>query len=827
MPPGLNATGSPAPGGGPSAAKLVAELTLSNTPRNVVIRSRVLMHRTAQGTVRATIPRELVPVSVNAAVEKQNDGEAATSHGRCTRTTQYVGDTSQPLPIELVAPQSVPRVQQASRVGGDIARGRTYTSSSKGGEDGGARYDLPPLTLEIRTELKQHLDNLVSVCRADFKAHPRSARFFTRELWEVCQLLRVPHADRQYRKQRLSAPLAHFVSLLPDLLTSDLAPSEAELCDGSFLTLTIMLSIVNIPWEFRFNGTKHRICNCLASFGSPSCLMPLDGTKAKEFQAPAAPAHSKEMKSPKRYGGGATALPSSMSTHSKMAAAEMGSASGPGAITNQSGAAVSRRHERHFPMRLQDVSSALKDRFLEFASQVPAIMEDLMALPEPSEQGTRSRQAWDKWASHVISEISVLDRYYTQFEQLYMGLVSKLIQTTLEPVTSLAGPSESLIKAAGDPFREVEISVFCQRLGLLKQQVDFGGRYQLVQFDSALLEKARRVLQVEIYPEVQQLARDLLDSFKVLCRVLSDLQDDQIKPHLRENPELKEAVLKLEEAWAQCQYVLHQGSLDFLTDLLAILPQLPPMLRWHMRIALQGSRRPGKDMVEVDPRELTAARVALYQTVPMVVYLDEVWQGIDLHTHGRQKPQTPSISQLSPDRPRPRFLELFCAKDDRHQLLAKDLGKWDPDRFRRFRSFLIAGSDGSDYEGDERNKEVFNLVYKQLQAVSSFPVHDDPTDAITAACRDQGKWKAAAGAGDGPDEKSEMRKRQELVEGAARWVCLLSLVQAVDPQLFPQSHPAAADRASSREGRRGSAVRSGRRQSVSISVASPPLKEVL
>lgn len=500
----------------------------------------------------------------------------------------------------------------------------------------------------------------------------------------------------------------------------------------------------------------------------------------------------------------------------------MGLARGPGAVANQSGSAATWQHERHFPTRLQDASSALKLRFSEFAHQVPVIMEELLSLPDPSDQSSRSRQAWEKWASHVISEISVLDRYYTQYEQLYMGLVSKLIQTTLEPVTCLAGPSESLMGAAGDPFREVEISMFCERLGLLKQQVDFGGRYQLVQFDSALLEKARRVLQVEIYPEVQQLAKELLDSFKVLCRVLSDLQDDQIKPHLKENPELREAVLKLEEVWAQSHYILHQGSLDFLTDLLAILPQLAPMLRWYMRIALQGSKRAGKEMVEVDPKELPAARVALYQTVPMVVYLDEVLQGLDLHAHGRQKPQTTSISQLSPDRPRHSFLELLCPKDDRHQLLAKDLSKWDPDRWRRFRSFLIAGSDGSTYEGDERDKEVFRISHKHVHSMSSFPVHDDPTDAITAAFQDQVKVKGAAA----PDDGGQMRKKHERVDASARWVCLLSLAQAIDPQLFPESNPGAADRDGSRGDRRGSArspAAGGKRHSVTIK--DPPLKD--
>eukprot|EP00439_Symbiodinium_sp_Y106_P045967 s3564_g5.t2 len=214
---------------------------------------------------------------------------------------------------------------------------------------------------------------------------------------------------------------------------------------------------------------------------------------------------------------------------------------------------------------------------------------------------------------------------------------------TCRPV---AGMCDALLSTSGDPFREVQAASLCQRLGLLKQDVDFGGSNQVMHFDSSLLEKAHRVLQMETYAEVQEMARALIQDFESLCKVLLHLNDNQAKPELKENAELTSAILRLEQVWADCQFILHQGCLDFIEVLeREVLPQLSPMLRWQIRIALGFSEGRPLDP-DVTQADIKAAKVALYQTVPMMVYQEELWrdanpeesskrpQGVPVQLHG-------------------------------------------------------------------------------------------------------------------------------------------------------------------------------------------------
>eukprot|EP00913_Durusdinium_trenchii_P006749 g6345.t1 len=176
-----------------------------------------------------------------------------------------------------------------------------------------------------------------------------------------------------------------------------------------------------------------------------------------------------------------------------------------------------------------------------------------------------------------------------------------------------AGECQSLMDHSGDPFREVQAAALCQRLGLLKQTVDFGGSSQVVHFDPGLLDKAQRVLHMETYAEVREMARVLLKNFNSLCQVLMHLNDDQVKLELKENAEFTAALLRLEqdrdvgrpaelaedwpgplEVWADCQFILHQGCLDFIEILeQEVLPQLSPQLKWQIHLALE-MENPGK-----------------------------------------------------------------------------------------------------------------------------------------------------------------------------------------------------------------------------------------
>jgi len=165
------------------------------------------------------------------------------------------------------------------------------------------------------------------------------------------------------------------------------------------------------------------------------------------------------------------------------------------------------------------------------------------------------------------------------------------------------------MNASGDPFREVQAAALCQRLGLLKQTVDFGGSNQVLNFDPGLLGKAQRVLHMETYAEVRDMARVLLKNFEALCKVLLHLNDDQVKMELKENTELTGAILRLEQVWADCQFILHQGCLDFIEILeREVLPQLSPQLKWLIHVALETESPAGKASTNADHTEWPCTR---------------------------------------------------------------------------------------------------------------------------------------------------------------------------------------------------------------------------
>mmetsp|Transcript_902 Transcript_902/g.1760 ORF Transcript_902/g.1760 Transcript_902/m.1760 type:complete len:798 (-) Transcript_902:85-2478(-) len=772
------------------------DLTLSNTPRHVVIRSRVLMQRTAAGPRGISLPKELWPVSGKV----QSVGNAnGTSNTGWNRATHFVGEGPQLVPVELVAATS-PR-KQTARLGSAHAGG---VKGEKGAEDhvgasSSRHFVPPPLTPDLRAELKQRLDGM---SRADCKVNPKNASFFLREFWKVYQLLKLPVHPRAYRKGVLDA-LQTFVQLLPEQLQVDMAQLKAELREGSFLAMTVMIALGNLPWTFNFNMTTHCICNCP---GGGGCFFPINGVRASDYQTYNWNDLARWSKRP-----GPVA---------KLAGAEV---AGP-SPTAASAASVQGHKEKHFPRTLSTCMEALKARFLEFSGQVGTFLEDLLTIPEQQgELHSHGQQAWVRWASHVVSEINVMDRYYTGFEQLYMGLVQKLIETTLEPVRAMARPSETILRGEG-PFTEMAHSVVCQQLGLLKKQVDFEGRHQLTVFDPGLLQKARRVLQMETYVEVQDMARNLLRTFDRLCQVLSHLDTDHIKPHLSENAVLKQAVVALEEAWAECQYLLHQGSLDFMKEMMEIMPRLSARLKWQMKIAMGGVD--GK--VSEEEEDLPAARVTLYQTVPMVIYVDELWRDVGpqatapvTSSSGRAM-RAPSETAAAQERQKPgqvpRFQELFCPQDDRHHTLRRDFGKFDEQRYQRFRNFLT----GDGQEGDDDGqRDFFLLVYKQLKAFAGFPVQDSVTDAITAASASSQAVNSKTQNLSNRDA-AEAQRTHELLEGAARWVTLVTQVQAVAPHLFPSKNPVMKRESLQGMQRRGSVM--GRRASLA---KDPQLTTVL
>eukprot|EP00913_Durusdinium_trenchii_P006748 g6344.t1 len=113
--------------------------------------------------------------------------------------------------------------------------------------------------------------------------------------------------------------------------------------------------------------------------------------------------------------------------------------------------------------------------------------------------------------------------------------------------------------------------------------------------------------------------------------------------------------------------------------------------------------------------------------------------------------------------------ELCCPQDDRHHTLRRDFGKFDEKRFSEFRNFLVAENERN-RSGGSRQTDFFRLVYRQLKAVSAFPIQENLSAAILAASEAQAALKQ-------PNlsdrDMADGLREQELLEGGARWLCLM------------------------------------------------------
>lgn len=786
------------------------------TPRRMAVRSRVVLQRTPHG-VKAVIPHPaLLAVS-----DLHAEGDREDEYRRvCPKRTEFVGKWDARVPIELV---DVPRPflaetsgEAASRILAVAKRPATCPGGSLSGvlpakpaspskrprdvrgraDDGSTAPDAAPpaahpalsygivegveLTPELRQELKAALEGMNDSSRVDLKCYPRSLKLVMQHLHDLCELLNAPLLERSYRVMHGSHMLHHFVQLLPRAKDPvDLPPASERLPKKGWFPITVLLTLTDVSWDFQYNAVRHKVCSCKIP---DACVSPF-----------------------------CAARPGS-SVRGLLASARF-------AATSQRGAAelskivYLRRHERHFPHRLVELASALRVRFLAFVARLPSFVEDFMKIQEavlPPPRGSTSRLLWERFLVQTLSEVRVLDRAYTLFERLFLEIVDSVIGEAVQPVSSMTEPSSVLTVAPLDAFREVHTAVVCQRLGLLKRRVHFGGPYNLVEFNPDLLVKAKRAVQLSTYPEIALIAEKLIVRFTTLCQVLGGLKIEQLRPELIENQDLRTVVLELDEVWAECQFLLQQDTLDFIGQLLDMLRRsdLSEMTRWRYRLALW----PGKsaDGVEVTEEDLGLARFALFNTLPILVYFDEVLRDIEHEKIGTKHILAGDLN---------RFRELFYPEDPRHTVLRRDFFKFDSEKADKFRSFVMAaGSEGwseltLQTSGLDRSQvKYFGMLYRNLKDVAAF-VPADPSEVVlaaTSAADDEVCLALAL-----PDDVRERRRRRLINEARARWVAVHKVAQSVEPALFPATKPAETSQQRSQK-RPGTSTR----QSVAVPAVS-------
>lgn len=635
------------------------------------------------------------------------------------------------------------------------------------------------LTNELRTDVKAQLDNLAAHCRTEeaWKVpHVSTARtlvVFLKCMQNICDLVGAPISEKAYRSaysfEMLNALISLWDPQIAEIFAVELSGCGGKLPSLGYLAFTVLVALMEVPWNFTYNTLTHTICSCKNVFpGTTRCLVPAGGPPGETLDG--------------------RLVASLASTFAARA---------PGSPVNVRSLYARidqfRRRERHFPAELIEITAAVRDQFLNFLRAVPYLIEDFDNLPLTS--SILLSQGWERFVGHFTSEVNVFDRVYTRFERLYLDLADRMIGIALEPVKGMTEPSSSLVCKPGDPFKPFETAVLCQRLGLLNQQVNFGGPHHLVHFDPHLLGKAQRVMMMSTYAEVRSMAQAMLSKFDSLCTVLVKLTDAEIQPELQDNRELREAVVSLEAIWAECQFVLQQDVLDFIQLFLDYTPSLGSTFRSQLFLAMHDD-----DVVHVQSDSSTFltqdvttssaedaqqnARQILFETLPILMYLDELWRDIKVQRGEATKEMGPL--------PACAFRELFCRKSERHHMLRRDFAKFDEQRFARFRSFLL-GEQEDDAEGGHLQSKYFQNVYRQLKEVAAFPTGESPSEAMRVATRLQTQVCME------PSQTSEddvdvgrfiLQESKHAAEARARWICVQRVAQTVEPQLFDCSHAA-------------------------------------
>jgi hypothetical protein len=452
----------------------------------------------------------------------------------------------------------------------------------------------------------------------EFKMNIKALRLFLKEIKVLCSLVNIPIVDKSYRSKCNYRMLSMTVRSLPQSVTNDISTS-GDLPTGGFLSVTLLATLSDINWEFQFNSRTYKLCDChtqLRGIAKGQCVTPADESqRSRNLDVKIANAVVGFAKNEKMAatggaaggvggGGGARGLANS----SRVVAAKGRpvefpvDSTGEGQLSSRApeltshaavwkAVAALRLEERHFPERLRDLASALRNRVDDLRKTVmPVLVQEFYALPTPPAARPRpNSQGWTRFLQNLTDQVIMFDSCYTEFEELYIRLATAMLEGVLAPVNRLTEQSNFLVKCPNDPYTDVQAAVLCQRLGLLKRRVDFGGPYQIREFDPSLLIKARRIPSMDTFDEVRDMASRLLTCFSSLCRVLNDIRIDQIRFELSDNPELSAQVLELEKAWAECQFVLRQDSLDMTRQLLDLLPQLSASARWQLRTAMSSS----------------------------------------------------------------------------------------------------------------------------------------------------------------------------------------------------------------------------------------------
>jgi len=356
-------------------------------------------------------------------------------------------------------------------------------------------------------------------------------------------------------------------------------------------------------------------------------------------------------------------------------------------------------NERHLPMQLLRAGKAVRTRFSAMLRQLKSKLEELPEVWQPTQGAPPpTEEEWDRYMISMTTCVQIFDHDYTKFERLYLELMDQMMSLAKAPLRGMAEHSKLLRKEPHGYYDPMQVAHLCQRLGLLNKNVNLGGK-RLKDLDPKLLEKAKRAQEMDTFPVVRDMARQLICRFDELCQLLTDLDEheENLQPELRECEDFREAVIALEETWDWCRHVLSQQALDFIGQLIETLEGLRASFRNLVyQAAAQGTN--------LEDKEQAAAEEALHSTLPIVIYIDELHRDV-FGQPGRA------------GRDNGIFRSLFGCCPKTYHRLRSEIGKFDNRRFQTLFNFILHGADSG---MDPKQFYYFEDLHRRLIETVAF-----------------------------------------------------------------------------------------------------------
>eukprot|EP00397_Hematodinium_sp_SG-2012_P015159 GEMP01015432.1.p1 GENE.GEMP01015432.1~~GEMP01015432.1.p1 ORF type:complete len:686 (+),score=125.02 GEMP01015432.1:203-2260(+) len=344
----------------------------------------------------------------------------------------------------------------------------------------------------------------------------------------------------------------------------------------------------------------------------------------------------------------------------------------------------------HYPNSLIEGKNEVAVHFRTLMKKIPQVLEEFLGFewPIPASQ-------FSKFKTSITSYLELFDAYYSRFERLYLDLINRVLLRAYEP---LVGIYSVCTRVGGiTDMAQLDLAMFCQNLGVLSREIDFGGTGR-TEYDPKVIAKAMRVLHISTYAPIQRQAQRLLDCLIQVHAFFRDLNfkngvSNELVPDLASNNSLVQLLLGTQSEWEISAIILQQATLDFFTFLLDgwLMQKLNVRFREKLRFGV--TQQPKDDFFNQE------AHQALYVDFPILLLLDNLYSSTSNKTAS-------NFNDI--------FLGPKSAEAEERLLRAKgEIGKFDERRYQTLFNYTLGVATPQD------QLSYFENLYSQLKIAAN------------------------------------------------------------------------------------------------------------